>query len=152
MFRTFKGQLETIIGSDILPDGTMWIEPSSGHINFTKDMSNEIFTFSKDEIIFSDEQLKTYKDFIRLDPFLGTKLRDGTKYTLNKHYKKAKANYEIDIDKLPLKIHTNPWNKFRLNTIHNRYWLFNESKWFVTFALSIAGFILAIVALCIKSC
>ncbi len=59
-------------------------------------------------------------------------------------------HYEIKVDNLRIRVDANWWNKFLLNIIHDRYWLFNEKKWFVTFAISIAGFILALIALLMK--
>ena len=153
MFRTFKGNLiiinpPNVLGEKLIPDGLMWHFRLGNPELPTVDVSNEIFEFTKDEVLFSSEQINRYGDGLRLDPF-DTKFSDEIKYTLHKHYQRGKPRYEIKIDNYSLAVNLTWWNKFRINVIHNRYWLFNENKWFVTFIISVVGLILAIVALAV---
>ncbi len=156
MFRTFKGNLIIInppnaLGEKLIPDGLMWHFRLGNPELPTVDVSNEEFEFTKDEILFSPEQINRYGDGLRLDPF-DTKFSDEIKYTLHKHYQRGKPRYEIKIEQYSLSVNLTWWNKFKLNVIHNRYWLFNEKKWFVTFTISLVGLILALLALILKTC
>lgn len=151
MFKTFKGNLIIInppnaMGEKLIPDGLMWHFRLGNPELPTVNISNEVFEFTKDEILFSTDQINRYGDRLRLDPF-DTKFYDEIKYVLHKHYRRGKPIYEIKIDNYTLTINLTWWDKFKLNVIHNRYWLFNEQKWFVTFIISVIGLLLAIVAL-----
>lgn len=148
MFRTFKGNLIVInppnaLGEKLIADGIMW---HLGQPVKDRPVWKEIFEFTQNEILFNFEQQKIYGDKLSLNPF-DTKFYDGINYQLNKHYKRGQSIYEIKIDIVYLRLQLNWWNKIKLNIIHNRYWLFNEKKWFITFLLSLAAFILSIISL-----
>lgn len=150
---TFKGNLIMInpanaLGEKLIADGFMWHFRLGNPELPTINVSGEVFEFTKDEILFSPEQINRYGDGLRLDPF-DTKFFDEIKYTLHKHYRRGRPKYEIKIGEYPLIINLTWWDKFKLNVIHDRYWLFNERKWFVTFIISVVGLILAIVALAV---
>ena len=156
MLSTFKGKLVMLnplnpLGQKLLPDGLMWHDQIGNPELPTVDTTNELFEFTKDEVLFSSAQIKKYGEGLCLDP-LDTKFKDEIKYTLHKRYQRGKPIYEIKIDQYYLTIVLSWMDKFKLNVIHNRYWLFNEKKWFATFSLSLAAFVLALVALLIKSC
>lgn len=155
MLSTFKSRLIIVnspnsLGEKLIRDGLMWHFQIGNPELPTVDTSWEEFELTKEEILFSAEQIKKYGKGLRLDPF-DTEFGDETKYELYKHYQRGKVQYEIKIKKYTLVLVLSKWDKFKLNIIHDRYWLFNEKKWFVTFAISILALIVAIIALFIKT-
>lgn len=152
-FKTFKANIimssaEDTSGKTVVQEGLMWHSQLGNPIMPTIDVSHELFELTEEEILFSQEQLNKYGDGLRLDPF-DTRFHDEIKYTLHKHYKRGKPIYQIKIGNYELNLKMTLVNKFILNVIHNRYWLFNEKKWFVTFIISLSGLILAIIALAV---
>jgi hypothetical protein len=78
------------------------------------------------------------------------KICNKDKYTLCRLPKYSDAwtkdsKFQIKFrDDFFVNLRINSWNTFKLNMIHNRYWLFNEKKWFLTFLLAVLSIILSL--------
>lgn len=89
---------------------------------------NEKFKFHRTHVSFSKKQNEKYGEYLYLNPF-NTKFNDRTLYVLEKTMDRGKAQYKIKVAEFSVDLMVNWWNEFKLNWIHDNYWIKKESDW-----------------------
>ncbi|HEX7906263.1 MAG TPA: hypothetical protein VF487_20455 [Chitinophagaceae bacterium] len=125
MFNTFKGRIETQAENEIVKKGDAFLFNDSNPytLEFIKvNISNENFTFSKEDIIFSTKQKEKYQNYLQLHPFYGAgrPFSDGVKYILHRHHEKGKTKYSIEVDNIKAELRLSWWNRQRIEWVHGR--------------------------------
>lgn len=125
MFTTFKGKIETQAENELVKKGdAFFFDPSNPYTfeNIKIDISDETFEFSKEDIIFSPEQKKKYKNYLQLHHFhgAGKTFSGGVKYKLHRRHEKGQTKYSIEVDEIKAELKLNWINRQLIEWVHGR--------------------------------
>ena len=125
MFTTFKGKIESLPdGETIKKCDAFLFKPSNPYTEeFIRiDISNELFVFSKEDIVFTPKQKIKYGNYLQLHPFqdVGKTFSDGVKYKLDRQHIKGRTEYTIEVDEIKLSLNLNWWNRGLIEWVHGR--------------------------------
>jgi hypothetical protein len=122
MLKTFKASIETQVENELIKKGTVYkFDPAYPQVEYVVyDLRNEVFEFSKEDVIFSKAQKEKYKDYLHLNPFSGGLFADGVKYTLHRSHVKGDTVYEIEIDGNKAVLNLDKINKGKIEWVHGR--------------------------------